>query len=100
MSVHRHLFSLSLDRSWYFRFFNNLFPKWAYGSHDVGFKFQITSIASQLPFLSAVYFNPAKTVGAMIEADLFYLFGLFYSAFVCLTSMSMFWWLERKPGLE
>ena len=47
-------------------------------------------------FLSAVYFNPAKTVGAMIEADLFYLFGLFYSAFVCLTSMSMFWWLEHK----
>jgi len=36
----------------------------------------------------------------MIEADLFYLFGLFYSAFVCLTSMSMFWWLERKPGWE
>lgn len=49
---------------------------------------------------SAVYFNPAKTVGAMIEADLFCLFGLLYSAFVCLTSMSMFWWLELQPGWE
>jgi hypothetical protein len=36
----------------------------------------------------------------MIEADLFYLFGLFYSAFFSLTSVSMFWWLERKPGWE
>lgn len=36
----------------------------------------------------------------MIEADLFYLFGLFYSAFVSLASMSMFWWLERQPGWE
>jgi hypothetical protein len=36
----------------------------------------------------------------MIEADLFFLFGLFYSALVCLTSMSMFWWLEGKPGWE
>jgi len=50
--------------------------------------------------VSAVYFNPAKTVGAMIEADLFCLFGLLYSAFVCLTSMSMFWWLELQPGWE
>ncbi|KAF9531596.1 Fusaric acid resistance protein-like-domain-containing protein [Crepidotus variabilis] len=48
----------------------------------------------------AVYFNPAKTVGGMIEADLFCLFGLFYSAFICLTSMSMFWWLEIHPGWE
>lgn len=48
----------------------------------------------------AVYFNPAKTMGAMIEADLFVLLGLFYSSFVCLGSMAMYWWLELKPGWE
>ncbi|KAJ3514635.1 hypothetical protein NLJ89_g2264 [Agrocybe chaxingu] len=48
----------------------------------------------------AVYFNPAKTVGAMIEADLFCLFGLFYAAFVCLLAMTLFWWLELKSGWE
>ncbi|KAK7001339.1 ArAE-2 domain-containing protein [Favolaschia claudopus] len=47
-----------------------------------------------------VYFNPAKTMGAMVEADLYCFMGLVYSAFVCLSSMSMFWWLERKPGWE
>ncbi|KAF8906326.1 Fusaric acid resistance protein-like-domain-containing protein [Mucidula mucida] len=40
----------------------------------------------------AVYYNPAKTMGAMLEADLFCLFGVVYAAFVCLSSMSMFWW--------
>jgi hypothetical protein len=49
---------------------------------------------------STVYFNPAKTAGAMIEADLFCLMGLVYSAFVCGISMSMYWWLELKPGFE
>ncbi|KAF5386002.1 hypothetical protein D9615_002507 [Tricholomella constricta] len=48
----------------------------------------------------AVYFNPAKTQGGMIEADIFCLAGLLYSAFVCLSSMSMFWWLELSPGWE
>jgi len=47
-----------------------------------------------------VYFNPAKTVGAMIEADLFCFFGLVYASFVCLASMTMFWWLEQQPGWE
>ncbi|KAF8070185.1 hypothetical protein FPV67DRAFT_1486576 [Lyophyllum atratum] len=46
------------------------------------------------------YFNPAKTVGGMIEADIFCLIGFLYSAFVCLASMSMFSWLESKPGWE
>jgi hypothetical protein len=49
---------------------------------------------------SAVYFNPAKTVGAMVEADLFCLFGVVYAAVVCLVSMSMFWFLEVRPGWE
>ncbi|KAF9478625.1 hypothetical protein BDN70DRAFT_808498 [Pholiota conissans] len=48
----------------------------------------------------AVYFNPAKTVGAMVEADLFCLFGVVYAAIVCLVSMSMFWFLEVRPGWE
>ncbi|KAM6502305.1 Fusaric acid resistance protein-like domain containing protein [Amanita muscaria] len=48
----------------------------------------------------AVYFHPAKTVGGMIEADLFCAFGLLYSSFVCLSSMSLFWLLELRPGWE
>ncbi|KAJ7049969.1 Fusaric acid resistance protein-like-domain-containing protein [Mycena amicta] len=48
----------------------------------------------------AVYFNPAKSMGAMVEADLFCLMGLAFSALLCLSSMSTFWWLERKPGWE
>ncbi|KAJ7933967.1 hypothetical protein B0H13DRAFT_2227384 [Mycena leptocephala] len=48
----------------------------------------------------AVYFNPAKTMGGMVEADLYCFMGLMYSAFVCLSSMTMFWWLETKPGWE
>lgn len=51
-------------------------------------------------FVSAVYFNPAKTMGGMIEADFFCLFGILYSAFICLSSMSMFWWLDVQPGWE
>lgn len=36
----------------------------------------------------------------MFEADMFCLFGVMYASFVCLGSMSMFWWLEVKPGWE
>lgn len=36
----------------------------------------------------------------MIEADLFCLFGLVYASAVCLISMSMFWFLEVRPGWE
>ncbi|KAJ8508004.1 hypothetical protein ONZ45_g9692 [Pleurotus djamor] len=48
----------------------------------------------------SVYFNPAKTIGAMFEADMFCFFGIMYAAFVCLMSMSTFWWLELTPGWE
>ncbi|RXW25613.1 hypothetical protein EST38_g244 [Candolleomyces aberdarensis] len=48
----------------------------------------------------AVYFNPAKTMGGMIEADLFVLMGLIYSAVVCMGSMAMYWWFEMRPGWE
>lgn len=48
----------------------------------------------------AVYYNPAKTVGGMFEADKFCLLGLLYATFVSLGSMSMYWWLEERPGWE
>jgi len=47
-----------------------------------------------------VYFNPAKSVGAMIEADFFCVFGLLYSAAVCLISTLIFRWVDLKPGWE
>lgn len=49
---------------------------------------------------SAVYFNPAKTAGGMIEADLFCLFGLLWAAFISLGSMTMFWYFEVRKGYE
>jgi hypothetical protein len=49
---------------------------------------------------SAVYFNPAKTAGGMVEADTYCLMGLAFAAFVCLSSTSSFWWFEVKPGWE
>ncbi|KAJ3519837.1 hypothetical protein NMY22_g13018 [Coprinellus aureogranulatus] len=48
----------------------------------------------------AVYFNPAKTIGAMIEADLFVLMGLVYTSIVSLGAMAMYWFFELKPGWE
>lgn len=38
-------------------------------------------------------------MGAMFEADLFFFFGIFYSAFVCLFAMSAFLWLELQGWL-
>ncbi|KAF8906572.1 Fusaric acid resistance protein-like-domain-containing protein [Gymnopilus junonius] len=58
------------------------------------------SASGHLVATIVVYFNPAKTVGAMVEADMFCLFGLLYAAVVCLVSMSMFWWFEVQPGWE
>ncbi|KDR75940.1 hypothetical protein GALMADRAFT_68130 [Galerina marginata CBS 339.88] len=66
----------------------------------LGWNSDAPSASSHMVATIVVYFNPAKTVGAMMEADMFCLFGLLYSAFVCLISMSMFWWLEIKPGWE
>ncbi|KAG8970045.1 hypothetical protein FRC03_011844 [Tulasnella sp. 419] len=47
-----------------------------------------------------VYFNPAKTIGAMLEADSYCLVAAVYSAVVSLTAMSLFWFFEQRPGLE
>jgi hypothetical protein len=49
---------------------------------------------------SAVYYNPAKTMGGMMEADSYCSIAFLYAAFVCLGSMSMFWYLEVRPGWE
>ncbi|KAI5117857.1 hypothetical protein M0805_007700 [Coniferiporia weirii] len=48
----------------------------------------------------AVYFNPAKTAGAMLEADLYCLLGLAWASFISLGSMWMFWWIDVIPGWE
>ncbi|KAF9227087.1 hypothetical protein BS17DRAFT_861039 [Gyrodon lividus] len=48
----------------------------------------------------AVYYNPAKTIGGMFEADSFCTIAWLYSAIVCLGSMSLFWWLDVKPGWD
>lgn len=42
----------------------------------------------------AVYYNPAKTLGGMMEADVFCLFGLVYASMICLAGMATFRWLE------
>ncbi|KAG2135853.1 Fusaric acid resistance protein-like-domain-containing protein [Suillus clintonianus] len=47
----------------------------------------------------AVYYNPAKTMGGMIEADSYCSIAFLYAAFVCLGSMSMFWSLEVQGWL-
>lgn len=36
----------------------------------------------------------------MFEADLFFCFGIFYSALVSVLSMSVYWALELTPGWE
>lgn len=47
-----------------------------------------------------MYFNPAKTVGGMLEADLFCIMGVLWAAFISLSSMSLFWFFEVQPGWE
>lgn len=48
----------------------------------------------------AVYFNPAKTAGGMVEADTYCFMGLLFAAVVSLCSMESFWWFEVQPGWE
>ncbi|KAI0338288.1 hypothetical protein BDW22DRAFT_1363174 [Trametopsis cervina] len=48
----------------------------------------------------AVYFNPAKTIGGMFEADIYCLIGLLYAAFISLGSVSMYWFFEVRAGWE
>ncbi|KAI0765646.1 Fusaric acid resistance protein-like-domain-containing protein [Trametes elegans] len=48
----------------------------------------------------AVYYNPAKTLGGMVEADVFCFMGLLFATFVSLTSMTVYWFFELQPGWE
>ncbi|KAG8935418.1 hypothetical protein FRC01_000025 [Tulasnella sp. 417] len=47
-----------------------------------------------------VYFNPAKTIGSMLEADIYCLVAALFSSAVCLAAFGLFWFFEEKPGLE
>ena len=46
-----------------------------------------------------MYYNPEKTIGGMFEADLYCLVAWLYSALMSLSGLSLFWWLDVKPGL-
>ncbi|KAG9316913.1 Fusaric acid resistance protein-like-domain-containing protein [Chiua virens] len=48
----------------------------------------------------AVYYNPAKTIGGMFEADSYCLVAWLYSALMSLSGLALFWWLDVKPGFE
>ncbi|KAG8702606.1 hypothetical protein FRC09_004653 [Ceratobasidium sp. 395] len=47
-----------------------------------------------------VYYNPAKTIGGMIEADLFCLVGAVFASFASLVATGSFWFFELQPGWE
>ena len=49
---------------------------------------------------SAVYYNPAKTLGGMIESDIYCVMGLGFASFISLGSMYMYWTLEPHAGWE
>ncbi|KAL4073766.1 Fusaric acid resistance protein-like-domain-containing protein [Scleroderma citrinum] len=67
----------------------------SYGSGDSG-----PSPSGHMIATISVYYNPAKTIGGMVEADAFCFVAWLYSAFVCLTGMSLFWWLDDQPGWD
>ncbi|CAE7150897.1 unnamed protein product [Rhizoctonia solani] len=48
----------------------------------------------------AVYYNPAKTIGGMIEADMFCLVGAAFASFASLMATDSFWFFEVQPGWE
>ncbi|KAH7099933.1 Fusaric acid resistance protein-like-domain-containing protein [Auriculariales sp. MPI-PUGE-AT-0066] len=58
------------------------------------------SIQAHLIATVTVYYNPAKTVGSLMEADVFCVAGLAFATFIALGSMSTFWPFELSPGWE
>lgn len=73
-------------------------PDWAYGRNGrVSYLWHRSHPVNDLP--CSVYYNPAKTIGAMFEADLYCIVGAVFSSIVCLISMGLFWFFEQKPGL-
>ncbi|EMD33734.1 hypothetical protein CERSUDRAFT_87077 [Gelatoporia subvermispora B] len=65
-----------------------------------GFGSNVPSPSGHMVATVAVYFNPAKTLGGMVEADVFCSMGLLFAAFVSLSSMTMFWFFEVRRGWE
>ncbi|KAI0743674.1 Fusaric acid resistance protein-like-domain-containing protein [Daedaleopsis nitida] len=61
---------------------------------------RIPSPSGHMVATIAVYFNPAKTLGGMVEADVFCMMGLIFATAVSLTSMSLYWFFELQPGWE
>lgn len=47
-----------------------------------------------------MYYNPAKTLGGMMEADIYCLMGLAFASFISLGSMYTYWALEPHAGWE
>ncbi|KAF9237441.1 Fusaric acid resistance protein-like-domain-containing protein [Melanogaster broomeanus] len=89
-SVAYFLASMFTFQPYLSQFFGDLVP---YGSDGNG-----PSPSAHMIATVAVYYNPAKTIGGMFEADSFCTIAWLYSAVVCLTGMSLFWWLDVKPG--
>ncbi|OSX65814.1 hypothetical protein POSPLADRAFT_1131190 [Postia placenta MAD-698-R-SB12] len=72
-----------------------------YGRYSVSLTLHASRCGHQQLFtFSAVYYNPAKTLGGMVEADIFCTMGLLWAAFVSLCSMTMFWFFEVQRGWE
>ncbi|KAI0630649.1 Fusaric acid resistance protein-like-domain-containing protein [Trametes polyzona] len=61
---------------------------------------RIPSPSGHMVATVAVYYNPAKTLGGMLEADVFCFMGLLFATFVSLTSMTVYWFFERQSGME
>lgn len=47
-----------------------------------------------------MYYNPAKTLGSMLEANTFCFMGLLFASVVSLGSMGMYWFFEVQSGWE
>ncbi|KAH9053366.1 Fusaric acid resistance protein-like-domain-containing protein [Lactarius vividus] len=58
------------------------------------------SAAGHMVATVAVYYNPAKTIGGMLEADIYCVMGLGFASFISLGSMYTYWALEPHAGWE
>ena len=58
------------------------------------------SVSEFCPDVSAVYYNPAKTIGGMLEADIYCVMGLGFASFISLGSMYTYWAVEPHAGWE
>ncbi|KAH8993429.1 Fusaric acid resistance protein-like-domain-containing protein [Lactarius akahatsu] len=58
------------------------------------------SAAGHMVATVAVYYNPAKTIGGMLEADIYCVMGLGFASVISLGSMYTYWALEPHAGWE